>query len=332
MKNRRRFSRWGGGRPVRGPPVKEHPGECPGTGLGRSGRPRAALRSRDGILLPVALILLLGGTLMAAALLVMARSAIVLADGDRHLAQSLGVRAPLSEGGGAWTGGGEIVVQDLPGGYRLLSRPAPGVSWSVWSVGWVPAPARIAAGLPAVASVGWREGDVEGELLGGGAGEGCPDPFPLDRWWVRGSFAPPAPDPGLPSPPRLGPVGLEALIKRGDETLTPGELLMGSDPRIIVVPAGRSIPGGEGVGLLVGEGDLELTGDTHFQGLVMVGGDLAVTGEATIMGAVKTGGGLVVGPQARIVGCRSWVQDTLEGVDGLRAPFPIPGGHFLGRH
>ena len=269
---------------------------------------------------------------MAAALLVMARSAIVLADGDRHLAQSMGVRPPLYGAGTAWGEEGEVTIQAVAGGYRLLSRSAPGVSWSVWSVGWVAEPGRIAAGLPASASVGWREGDVDGELRGGGAGDGCPDSVPLDRWRIRGLPAPPAPVPALPSPPRLGPVGLDALVERRNRTLAPGELLVGAEPHITVAPPGLTIPGGEGAGILVGEGDLELSGDTRFQGLVLAGGHLTLTGEATVLGAVKVGEGLEVGSEARIVGCRSWVEATLEGMDELEPPFPIPGGRFLGRH
>ncbi len=272
---------------------------------------------------------------MAASLLVMARSALLLADGDRHLARALSVRAPLGEGGpgeGDMEGGGSLSGVQLPEGFRLVRLEVDGVGWSVWGVGWLASPERIAGNLQAVAEVGRRDGEVEGELVAAGADEGCADLVPMRRWWVRESPPPPAPDPELAPQPQLGPVGIGTLASRTDWTVPDGSALPEAGAGITVAGPGARVVGGSGSGLLVGLGTLELGGSTDFVGLVMAAGDLVLSGEAAVHGAVKVGGELEVAAGARVVGCRAVVRAALEAVEALQVPFQVAGGEFLGRH
>ncbi len=290
---------------------------------------------RAGILLPAVLLLLLAGTLMAASLLVMARSAILLADGDRHLARALSVRAPLGDAGpgaAGVEGGGTLSAVRLPEGFLLVRLGVDGVGWSVWGVGWLAESDQIADNLQAAAEVGRRDGEVEGELVAAGAEEGCADLVPMSRWWVRASSSPPPPDPDLAPHPRLGPLGTVTLASRADGALADGSALPDAGPGLTVTEPGARVVGGSGSGLLVGLGTLELAGTTSFTGLVMAAGDLVLSGEAGVRGAVKAGEELRVAAGARVLGCRDTVREALEVVEALQAPFAVPGGEFLGRH
>lgn len=281
-------------------------------------------RSRRGVILPAALLLLLGGTLVAATLLVTARSAVLLADGDRHLARSLAWRAP-----GADSPEPERIP--LGGGYLLLRNRVPAVGWSTWSVAWRLDPGLEASKLRAAAETAGGLTQVDGDLRAAGAGDGCPDPVPLALHWTVEGVPPPTPQPALPDFPRLGPVALDVVSRRSPAPLDPGAPLP-EGPGVVAVEPEAVIEDGTGVGLLVAPGDLLLRGTAAFTGLVLVAGDLTLDDEATIYGAARVGGRLSVGAGSQLLGCRAAVEDGLLAVDALDDPFPVLGGGFLGRY
>jgi hypothetical protein len=315
-----------------------------GPGRGLRGPPPG----RRGAILPAALLLLLAGTLMATSLLVMARSAAYLADGDRHLARALVVRSvlragphaggwlagdPQAEGDGHDVAGEEPIVIPLAGGYRLLASPAPGVEWRVWDVGWSPRPDVVAGGLNAAAEAGHGEGELEGQVMGAGPLEGCPDFGPLDPWRIRSPDPEPAAEPALPPHPRLGPLSLADLAPHAEVRLDGDSALPGSEEgRLLLARPGARIRGGSGRGLLVAPGDLELSGDARFEGLVLVAGDVALGRTASVHGAVRAAEGVQVGPDARILGCRAWVEEALAGLQVTRITFSVPGSPMIGRY
>jgi hypothetical protein len=299
-------------------------------GAGVPGDPRA------GVILPAALLLLLGGTLMAASLLVTSRSAVLLSEGDRHLARSLAVRSPVPPAP-------DDGVRPLSRGFLLVSGPAPGASWHLWAAGWRLDPVRVADGLRAAAETGRGVVGEGGEVLGhegtpdgagspGDEGEACGDPGPLPAHWLDAGPRDPRPDPPLAPFPRLGPVGLGVVSERGEVLLQPGTGLPGRDSVVVVAPAGLRVEGGAGSGLLVGLGDLQLGGDSRFRGLVLVAGDLILEGGTSVTGAVRVGGELRFEGGGRVEGCRRIVRKNLASLPALEAPFPLPGGAVLGRH
>lgn len=285
-------------------------------------------RNRRGILLPAALVLILAATLVGAALLILARSAVVLGAGDRMLAEALAVRSPsveaLEPGVGA----------DLPGGYRLVDTPIPGAPWRVWSLAWEADPMALAAGLRGVVEA--RSVEVSsGEGPSGdastpepirllGPADGCPEdqgPFPLV--WLRGE--------GAAVPVTLGPLGLGEWMDRADVVVMAGSAPPSpGHPRLVSVEVDR-VDTGVLRGLVVVAGDLELGGDVVVVGLLLVGGDLRLSGNARIAGALRVGGGITVETPGRIDGCRDLVAREVAGIAAIEVPFPVSGGHFLGR-
>ena len=283
-------------------------------------------RNRAGIVLPAALLLILTATLVGTALLVMARSAILLGAGDRALAESLAVRGPDPNAVEPWS------AAALPAGYRLVETPVPGVSWRVWSLVWALDPSRLASELTAVVeaesvsipAAAQPTGTAPEPIRLMGPDEGCPNPDPsVPLVWTGGG--------GLDPLRALGPVGLAPLLRRADVTVTSGTALPDSlPPQLIGVQAERVGSGGAR-GLVVAAGDLELAGEASLTGLLLVGGDLRVAGDARVTGAVRVAGSVTVESGGRIQGCRGVVAQELAGVTTLVGPFPVPGGRFLGR-
>lgn len=277
---------------------------------------------RAGVILPAALFLLLGGTMIAASLLVVVRSAVLVADGDRRLAESLARRVP------------DPPAADDPGwrtlgdGYLLHTSEVDEVQWAVWSLWWEARPSRVARGLRAVVETGGGlalEGGVVNIL------EGCPDLHDLPVHREEEGVRLPLPEPALPPFPRFGPLGLEALRTRADRELLPGVGLP-EGPALLFIPATAVVDEGASAGLLVALEDLRLHGDAAFDGLVLVGGDLELSGSALLRGAVKVGGEARVRDGAALLGCRSLVDSLLAEVPTLGPPFSVPGGGFLGRY
>lgn len=284
------------------------------------------VRRRRGVILPAALLLLLGGTLVAASLLVIARSAVLLADGDRLLAEALARRGPVAEAEAAGT-----MAVPVGHGFLLLRAEVEGVGWAPWSVVWQAEPARVAAGLRAVVESG--SGIVEGAsgVTAAGTGEGCADLDVLPAHSTPVSPPPPPPSPALPSFPRLGPAGLDALLARAGNPVVNGSELPSGHGFVATDPGAR-IPGGSAGGILVTAGDLTLAGSTLFEGLVLLAGDLHLEDEARIHGAVLASGAVRLGSGARVLGCRALVEERLTDLEALSTPFPVAGGAFLGRY
>lgn len=290
----------------------------------RPGRARAspAAAGRAGVILPAALFLLLGGTLVAASLLVVVRSAVLVADGDRRLAESLARRVPRPPPADdpGWRALGD--------GYLLHTSEVDEVQWAVWSLWWEARPSLVARGLRAAVETG---GTLALEGGAAGTAEGCPDLHDLPVHREEEGVRSPPPEPTLPPFPRLGPLGLEALRPRSERELLPDEGLP-EGPALVFIPATALVDEGVSAGLLVAVEDLRLQGDVAFDGLVLVGGDLELSGNALLRGAVRVGGDARVGDGAALLGCRSLVDSLLAEVPALGPPFSVPGGGFLGRH
>jgi hypothetical protein len=316
------------------------------------GRPRDP---RAGVILPAALFVLLGGTLVAASLLVTARVAVQLSEGDRRLAEAFALRPPGVErvgaalGGGGSLGGGDPLDWGGASGSLRLHHPGEGfllvgeaggwAGWGAWAVNWVPDLNRVAGTLEAAAMTGEGFTVDGGELRHAGGAEGCDEgdyALPLGLHERHRGPRPPLPDPMLPNPPRLGPIALERVAARAGTVLDSGGALPdggGVDvPRrlIAVSPPGR-IEGGVGAGILVADGDLAIEGGALFRGLVLAGGDLTLRGGAGVIGAVQAGGELVIEDGAWVAGCRGVVAGAGESISELALPFLMRGGEFLGR-
>ena len=286
---------------------------------------------RRGILLPAALFLILVATLVGTALLVLARSAILLGAGDRDLAQALAVRGPAPDALESGAGLG------LRAGYRLVDTPAPGASWRVWSLVWQADPAALVDGLRGVVEAGSVE-VIVGEAESGpgaesgtgveplralGPGDGCPEHPPLPLVWLHGEAA--------PAPVSLGPLPLGVWSERAEVLITADSPAPELERTHLFLVEGGSLDAGVFRGLILAPGDLELRGEVLVAGLLLVGGDLRMSGDARVLGAVRVGGSLTVEPAARVEGCPPHVAQELSNIPALDAPFPVPGGRFLGR-
>lgn len=300
------------------------------------GRPRAPWKprrrgastpwaDRHGILLPAALFLILAATMVGSALLVLARSAILLGAGDRELAQALAVRGPALDALESGTGLG------LRAGYRLVDTPAPGASWRVWSLVWQADPTALVDGLRGVVEAGSVEvpegladsGSGVEPLRALGPGDGCPEHDPLPLVWLHGQAA--------PAPVSLGPLPLDVWSERAEVTITADSPAPELERADLIRVETESLNAGVLRGLVLTPGDLELLGDVVVTGLLLVGGELRMTGDARVLGAVRVGGNLTVEPTARVEGCLPLVAQELSNIPALEAPFPVPGGRFLGR-
>jgi hypothetical protein len=84
---------------------------------------------------------------------------------------------------------------------------------------------------------------------------------------------------------------------------------------------------GSGQGLLVGQGDLTLSGVALFGG-VLVAGRLRLERGSVVTGFVRAGGGLEVTQDSRVRGSYCWAIHALS-VEPVLEPFPVPGGGWM---
>lgn len=296
--------------------------------------------SRSGFVLPVALLLLLGGTLVAMSLLITARSTILLADGDRILAAALADRGPFNAAGHmrvSEDANPELQGLPLVSGFELLEAAPAGsgesVLWGSQAVGWSLSPESVAHWIQAAITLG---GTVRGEghLMAGSEEHGCADPLPVAAIQPSPHPRPPAPDPPVPAFPRFGPVGMEAVLHRsemalegvGDFPVVEGSTLFGvRDASTIRVTGGRAR------GFLAIPGDLVFEGEASFEGLAMIGGDLSMEDGASFAGAALVGGDVELARDAGFVGCLALAGTVVAEMQAFAMPFPVPGGEFLGR-
>jgi hypothetical protein len=296
--------------------------------------------SRSGFILPVALLLLLGGTLVAMSLLITARSTILLADGDRVLARTLSDRGPFDPAGRVrMVGGADAEGQEapLPFGFAVLEAEPVGngaaVLWRTQAVGWRFSGEEVADRVQAAITLGGTVGG-QGQVSAGSIEQGCADPLPLADVRQASPPLPPDPDPPPPGFPRLGPVGIDALHRRSEVRLEPtGEFPPMERAALIGLRDGPSVrvDGGRARGVLSVPGDLILQDEAAFEGLVMVGGDLILEGGAHIVGVALVGGDVDLAAETGLVGCLSQAGAAVAEVTALGMPFPVAGGEFLGR-
>ncbi|MEX2531157.1 MAG: hypothetical protein WD960_10325 [Gemmatimonadota bacterium] len=296
--------------------------------------------SRSGFILPVALLLLLGGTLVAMSLLITARSTILLADGDRILAVALADRGPFNGPGHMRVPeDADLELQGLPlvSGFGLLEAVPAGsgesILWRSQAVGWSLSPESVAHRIQAAITLG---GTVRGEghPIVGSEEHGCANPLSVAAVQPSPHPRPPVPDPPLAAFPRLGPVGMDAVLHRsemslegvGDFPMVEGSTLFGvRDTSTIRVTGGRAR------GFLAVPGDLVLEGEASFEGLAMIGGDLSMEDGASFAGAALVGGDVELARDARFVGCLALAGTVVAEIQAFAMPFPVPGGEFLGR-
>lgn len=185
--------------------------------------------------------------------------------------------------------------------------------------------------------------------------------FPTGALPASGLLPPPVPrptgSPGFPpdtSVARLGPLGFSHLLSLADRMpsggVTPvpdpvGPCRSGSplnwgaptDPAapchsffpLIAVDATLIMAGGEGQGVLVVRGDLELRGDAVFFGVVLVEGTLTLAGDSRIVGLTRAGGGAVLKDRARVDGSACVALRAFQEASSLRWGVPVPGRSWL---
>jgi hypothetical protein len=90
-----------------------------------------------------------------------------------------------------------------------------------------------------------------------------------------------------------------------------------------------SLHGGEGQGLLVVAGDLDLTAGTRFAGVALVGGDLTLSGGASFRGLARVFGDLLVQNGSMLTESANAALQALQasGLDSLWVP--VPGGSWI---
>lgn len=101
----------------------------------------------------------------------------------------------------------------------------------------------------------------------------------------------------------------------------------GSHLPLIVAPASLVVEGGEGQGILAVAGDLTLTREARFAGVVLVGGVLRVASGSLLQGAVRLRGGAVVSGAIEASPCAAL--RALEARPELARPVPAPGGGWI---
>lgn len=283
-----------------------------------------------GFVLPIVLLLLLAASGPAVVALLVARSEVALESADfRYLGERLDWEATLDRPdahvGPAGPGPDGLHRRPLGGGFLLL-RSGNGPAVARQAVVWALDPDTVLAALPPAAEVGF--GIPESGVEWGDEACGPAESEPLVR--VRPAVPIGAPEPPPDLPPRLGPVGLERLLARALPFAYDDPLSWTPTPALVRVPAGTRLDAGEGHGILLAAGDLVLTGDLRWIGLVLVERDLELEGTAVLEGAALVGERLLIRDQARLVACRSAVHRAL-GVPVLEPSFPVRGGRSLGR-
>jgi len=289
---------------------------------------RTGLRSRRGILLPVALFLVLALGAVANSVLVLSRAERLVERGAfDYLRQRVRGEALL----GRWEAGPEEVPEGewirLGGGFELVRTEISPGSSSWTAVRWRLEPDSVALSFPGGLQVGAGSGPEAGvELL-----EGC-DAGPGRPLVSTGPPDPAVPaHPDLPPEPRVGILGVRQLLRLATTDLA-AMAILGSDgsPEIFHAPAGARLLGGGASGLLVSGGDLSMEADTRFRGLVVVAGSLALSGTARLEGVALVGGTAWITEDAQLLGCPSLAAAGLDHPDLARL-HTVPGGGLLGR-
>lgn len=99
---------------------------------------------------------------------------------------------------------------------------------------------------------------------------------------------------------------------------------------LIVSPGSLELSKGEGQGVLVVAGDLEMRGGMRFAGLVLVGGDITLSDGAFVEGLVRSGGDVHLSGDSRVRASGCAVLHALaENPAGDRV-FPLPGRSWVG--
>lgn len=156
-------------------------------------------------------------------------------------------------------------------------------------------------------------------------------------------------------PPALGPLSGAFLATRAERyvnaTVTPGPITVAgtcdlsapanwgapSDP---LGPCGAYFPlvagtgavtmdGGEGQGVLVVDGDLEIRSAAYFAGIVLVRGRLALRDNAVLVGFAVAGGGVELGAGARAEASACAALRALSTSEALQRAFRLPQGGWI---
>jgi len=272
---------------------------------------------REGLVLPITLLLLLASMAAATSVFVLARSERILGGADlRFLEERLSERSPA----------GSVPIQ---GGYRLLRLTGVGPGAVSWGLGWELVPDSLLPEWPWALEVGFLPPST-GVATSPECGGASHPTTPLVR--VRGGGWAGGADPPISPPPRLGPLGIPELRLLMERELRPGEGWGegGVDARLLLVAGGFSTPPGEGEGVLVAEGDLTLSAGSHFRGLVLVGGDLLLASGSSIEGVALVRGRARLEEGGHILGCPDAAAAALTH-PALARVHAVAGGERLGR-
>jgi hypothetical protein len=136
--------------------------------------------------------------------------------------------------------------------------------------------------------------------------------------------------------PSLGLLRGKEMLERADGSFGPGPEPpdsvrgcpdAGEPSSFLGTPGSLSLDRGRLCGLLLAGGDLRLSGPARVQGLVLVGGDLILEDGAVLEGMARVRGRLRLGDSALFVSSPCATLRTLEELQVLAKPVPVPGGH-----
>jgi hypothetical protein len=297
------------------------------------------------------------------------RAAVAAVNGPRLLALREGVPEVLLAGALGSDGQFRVEGHRLRGDFILLeSTGIPGGGEGgrsrVGRLVWVLDPVGMVASFRAALIHG---GSLAGEGAEGGRAATEPEEWPadvcsghreaLDSIFPFGGIADAAPATSdEQGDPILGILSVEAVIPISDrivegiwtpgphsdagtcsrETLsnwgaptTPGGTCGDFHP-LVTSPGSLRLQGGEGQGVLVVTGDLEMAEGAYYAGLVLVGGDLTLEARARIDGLVRVRGNVRLDSDATIRGSGCAALRALAEASGLGRIVPAPEGSWLG--
>lgn len=230
---------------------------------------------------------------------------------------------------------------------------------------WVLDPHRIVSSFSSTLVHGGSL-TLSGGMVDGGEVARAPEDWPTQvcsgHWAALDSIFPPGgmaastiARPDDPSPTDLGNLDLPHLLALADlvaeGSLTPrpildaGACLAGdsanwgapSSPegscgplvRLVISPTSLHLASGEGQGVLVVAGNLDLTDGMRLSGIVLVGGNLRLAGESRIDGLVRVGGDVRIEGGSEVSGSGCAALRALESPVFQRS-FPVSDGSWVG--
>ena len=274
--------------------------------------------------------------LVTLALAVMAHASLALAGTEARIARLEARRVAMDREAAAAVAQAELLADSLPpagdvplpaGRARASRLSAEVVLLTGWTgdTSWAPRRARILwAPDPHIrlsTRRAWLQAGVGVEADPGALVESAPEPSPCPdgNGPVQGR-----PDWGLPPEfgphPGLGPVPLNEMVARVGGR-PPGPLAL--DSALTVAVEGDASARGDGSGVILVDGSLNLDPGTQFRGWLWVAGDLVVRSGARLTGLADVGGSIRVESQGVIHTDPCAAMGALGASSALRRPWGV---------